>query len=298
VPQQEPAPEEPRPWRERHLYRLTGPGEAQIAGVCAGIAAYLNIDVTVIRLVVVLLTIVTGGGAAVGYIAMALLVPEANSPERRAAARGYGETAQEIMSRARANAGPALGSLGSALLRIWQGLLDVLHGVAIAVTWLLLATWAALVVWVLADGDGILQAFDPGTSNWLVALWLTCIAWVLVSFFLRIAIASGRDDEQDATPRRHRSRTLAIARDSVWFVTVVGALLAVFAIPAGHSKQLIGLDDGQGRVHLFDEVICVQDDQHEGSASERCRKGDDVVRWNQAAEWQEGPAQPAPVSSR
>jgi phage shock protein PspC (stress-responsive transcriptional regulator) len=264
--------EEPRSWRERRLYRLTGDGEGegQIAGVCAGIAAYLNVDVTVVRVLVVLLTVVTSGAVAIAYIAMALLVPEANSPERRAAVFGYGETAQEILSRARANAGPALASLGSLIIRLWRLVFDVLHVVAITATWVLLAAWAIAVVWVLADGANLLQAFDHGTSHWLVALWLTCIAWILVSITLRIAVASGRPDVEG----RRRSRTLAIARDSAWIVSIAVAALGVFAIPASTSHQLGGITDGHGRVRAFDETFCVDSTRTYGAPDPDCEPGD------------------------
>ncbi len=102
------------PPRERRLYRLTGDGEGMIAGVCAGIAAYLNVDVTVVRVVTVIAALVSLGAVLLVYGAMALIVPVASTPGERMAVRGYGESAKEVMSRASANAGPALASAGSA----------------------------------------------------------------------------------------------------------------------------------------------------------------------------------------
>ena len=49
-----------------------------IAGVCGGVAAYTGIDVTVVRLLLVLLTLIFGMGVAV-YVAAWLLVPNAGS---------------------------------------------------------------------------------------------------------------------------------------------------------------------------------------------------------------------------
>ena len=50
-----------------------------LAGVCAAIARYLNLDVTVVRVVYVLLTIFTAFcGAFVSFILM-LLIPEEKS---------------------------------------------------------------------------------------------------------------------------------------------------------------------------------------------------------------------------
>jgi len=47
-----------------------------IAGVCAGLGDYMNIDPTVIRLLFVLGFFLSGGGVLVAYLIMALIVPE------------------------------------------------------------------------------------------------------------------------------------------------------------------------------------------------------------------------------
>lgn len=82
----------------RRLYRIEE--GAMIAGVCNGIAAYLNTDPTFVRLAFVLLTIFWGTGVLI-YFVMALVVPEARSPEEKAAASGFPSTAQEFIRRAK-----------------------------------------------------------------------------------------------------------------------------------------------------------------------------------------------------
>jgi phage shock protein PspC (stress-responsive transcriptional regulator) len=82
----------------RRLYRIHE--GAMIAGVCNGIAAYVNIDPTLVRLGFVLLTIFWGTGVLV-YIVMAIILPEARSPEEKAAASGFPGTAQEFIQRAK-----------------------------------------------------------------------------------------------------------------------------------------------------------------------------------------------------
>ncbi|GAB4504815.1 MAG: hypothetical protein Fur0043_18090 [Anaerolineales bacterium] len=47
-----------------------------IAGVCAGLGEYLNMDPTVIRLLFVLGFFVTGPGILFAYLIMALIIPE------------------------------------------------------------------------------------------------------------------------------------------------------------------------------------------------------------------------------
>src|ERR1700690_552887 len=82
----------------RRLYRIHE--GAMIAGVCNGIAAHMNIDPTLVRLAFVLLTIFWGTGLLV-YVVMAFVVPEARSPEEKAAASGNPSTAQEFIRRAK-----------------------------------------------------------------------------------------------------------------------------------------------------------------------------------------------------
>jgi phage shock protein PspC (stress-responsive transcriptional regulator) len=91
-------PSEKRDGMPRRLYRIHE--GAMLAGVCNGIAAYVNIDPTLVRLAFVLLTMLWGTGLLV-YVVMAFMVPEAHSPEEKAAASGGPATAQEFIRRAK-----------------------------------------------------------------------------------------------------------------------------------------------------------------------------------------------------
>ena len=82
----------------RRLYRIHE--GAMIAGVCNGIAAHVNVDPTLVRLAFVILTMLWGTGLLV-YLVMAIVVPEARSPEEKAAASGDPSTAQEFIRRAK-----------------------------------------------------------------------------------------------------------------------------------------------------------------------------------------------------
>ncbi len=50
--------------------------DRMIAGVCAGLADYLNIDPTVVRLLFVLGFFLAGPGIAIAYLIMAIVTPE------------------------------------------------------------------------------------------------------------------------------------------------------------------------------------------------------------------------------
>ena len=58
---------------EKKLYRSRT--DKKICGVCGGLAKYLNMDATIVRVLMVLLTLFVGGGL-LAYIICALIIPE------------------------------------------------------------------------------------------------------------------------------------------------------------------------------------------------------------------------------
>jgi len=89
----------PRPDAPRRLYQIRE--GAMISGVCNGLAAYLNLDATIVRIAFVVLTLLTGGIWILAYIIMMFVVPYADTSEERAAAHGQPFNAQELVDRAK-----------------------------------------------------------------------------------------------------------------------------------------------------------------------------------------------------
>jgi phage shock protein PspC (stress-responsive transcriptional regulator) len=83
----------------RRLYKIEE--DEMVCGVCTGLAAYFNIDVTFVRIAFVLVFCIWGTGILV-YIVLAIVVPTADTAAKRAAAEGKPATAQEFIHRARA----------------------------------------------------------------------------------------------------------------------------------------------------------------------------------------------------
>ncbi len=92
-------PPPPPPVPVRRLYKV--PEGAMIAGVCNGLAAYLGIDVTIVRIAFVLLTFLSVGIAIPAYVILMIIVPTAHTTTEKAAAYGAPSTAQEFIRRAR-----------------------------------------------------------------------------------------------------------------------------------------------------------------------------------------------------
>jgi phage shock protein PspC (stress-responsive transcriptional regulator) len=84
----------------KRLYRLRE--DRMLLGVCSGLAAYLNVDVTLIRVLFVILAFITHGGFAFGYLLIGIFIPEADTPEQKAQAYGAAMvTANDLIRRAR-----------------------------------------------------------------------------------------------------------------------------------------------------------------------------------------------------
>jgi phage shock protein PspC (stress-responsive transcriptional regulator) len=65
----------------KRLYRSTK--DRMISGVCGGLAEYLDMDPTVVRLVAVLVTFATGvAPVLITYAVAACIVPEDTDPQR------------------------------------------------------------------------------------------------------------------------------------------------------------------------------------------------------------------------
>ena len=83
----------------RRLYRIID--GAMVGGVCNGLAAYFQVDVTLIRIVFAFTAIFTKGVGIFAYIVLMFVIPEASTPEARAAATGPPLNAKDVVDRVR-----------------------------------------------------------------------------------------------------------------------------------------------------------------------------------------------------
>ena len=85
----------------RRLYKIRE--GSMISGVCNGLATYFSIDVTLVRIIFVLLAIITQGAWILAYVVMMFVIPYATTPDERAAAQGLPFNAQEVIDQAKKN---------------------------------------------------------------------------------------------------------------------------------------------------------------------------------------------------
>jgi phage shock protein PspC (stress-responsive transcriptional regulator) len=86
----------------RRLYQISE--GAIVSGLCNGLAAYLHADVTIVRVIFVLLVLLSGGAALFAYLVLMFIVPYATTSEEHAAARGLPFNARALVERAKAKA--------------------------------------------------------------------------------------------------------------------------------------------------------------------------------------------------
>src|SRR5690606_26290084 len=79
--------------KEKRLFRDTD--NAQIAGVCQGIANFFNIDVVIIRIVWVLIFLFAGFGFLL-YVILWIVVPKANTSIDRLRMKGKPITVENV----------------------------------------------------------------------------------------------------------------------------------------------------------------------------------------------------------
>ena len=94
---QEEADEEPlrgQQKRKRRLYR--DPEQSILGGVCSGLAVYFNMDLAILRILVVLAFFLTSGGVLLVYLILWIAVPKAVNTSQRLEMRGQEVTVKNI----------------------------------------------------------------------------------------------------------------------------------------------------------------------------------------------------------
>jgi len=250
----------------KRLYTLRD--GAIIGGVANGLAAYFNIDVTIVRLLFVLLVFVSGGIWIVIYLLMMLVIPVAETPEQKAELRGERFSAQDVLDRAKKkyadvsskehwqkvadDTRPALSGVGDVLQKLVQ-VVAVIVGIGLAIAFgFLTATWISGLWW-LAFGHLHLTDQLSTISLWTVAIGATAAYFIaalpiagLAACFLKIGV--GRP----------------FGRQSMrWLAAVLGLWVIAVGVFAGTAIVTSGrINDYQsthGYINIDNHHICIND---------------------------------------
>lgn len=87
-------PDHPQQPLRKKLFR--DPQNSMLGGVCSGLAIYLNLDPTIVRLITVALFFLSASAVAIAYIILWIVVPEARTPWQKMQMRGEDTTVENI----------------------------------------------------------------------------------------------------------------------------------------------------------------------------------------------------------
>jgi phage shock protein PspC (stress-responsive transcriptional regulator) len=229
------------PLAGRRLFRDTGTGK--VAGVAAGLAAYFNIDVTLVR-VLLLAGLFAGGFTFVLYIILWVALPEAKTVSDKLRMRGDAVTLESFDSSARSNAfaadGPATTNrpVGAFVEDAARGLRPAVNfvGSAIRITAGILLTilgFGFLVALAIGLGAGI--GLLPHSQNIVLGdapahVMLNGVpTWGLLAGFLAFGIPSLSLLLSGLNLLfRHSimSRTVSLSLLGLWLLSLVGVAMA------------------------------------------------------------------------
>ena len=228
------------PLAGRRLFRDTG--SAKVAGVAAGLAAYFNVDVTLVR-VLMLVGLLAGGFTVPLYIILWIVLPEAKTVSDKLWMRGDAMTLESFDSSARSNAfsdapttnrpvgafveeaarslRPLVNFAGSAI-RIVAGVLLTLTGFGLLLA-LAIALGAGLGV--IPNSENIIAGDVPAH-----VLLNGVPGWGLLAGFLALGIPSLSLLLGGLNLLFHRAllpRTVSLSLLGLWLLSIVGLVAAV-----------------------------------------------------------------------
>ncbi len=215
---------------------------AIIGGVCNGIAAYFNVDVTVVRLITLVLAFVTSGAVVAAYLILMFLIPEAKTPEERAAAQGASFNSKALLDSARRKYAvlgdgehwhkvarenkPVLNSVGSAIRKVLRFAAGVVAAFGVvALLGIVVAGISA--IWSLLFNNNLygFVTLDPTISTSLFALLVGCALVVgAVPVFLVTIICL-----RYAKSGSIKQNIWAIVSALVLFAVALGVGIAIFS---------------------------------------------------------------------
>lgn len=256
----------------KRLYALRD--GAIICGVANGLAAYFNVDVTVIRLIFILLIFASSGFAILVYFILALVLPVAQTPEQKAELRGERFSAQVVLDRAKkkyAEIGtkehwqkvaeesqPALSGVGNALQRVASVVAIVIGAGLALLLGMLTAAWVS-VLWWLSFGHLHLVDQLSTISLWTVATGATAAYFIAALPLAALAMCFIRLGSN--RPFGKQSVRWFMATAGLW-VVAIGVAIGVAAVTSGRISDY---QSTHGYLTVDGHSLCINSNYCSGS---------------------------------
>jgi phage shock protein PspC (stress-responsive transcriptional regulator) len=232
----------------KRFYRL--PEGSQLGGVCAGVAAYFNLDVTIVRILAVLLFFLTQGFALVVYLIVWAVAPQATTAAERAALRGQGGTAAEIAVRVRTSAQPMLTTAGRQLRQVGAYARPVVRGVSAVLLGIVGLLYGLAISLQQRDSFNLFSGMSEAESWWLAQIWLLAGVWALAAPLVLIYRLSAKRSNR----RGKLSGPVVAFGACAW----IAATIVVVTVPLVQSADLrMLMTKAQGRVMVGGTHYCI-----------------------------------------
>lgn len=183
---------EPTTGAKKKAYR--NPNDKIVAGVCSGLAAYVNVDVLWMRIGFVLFTVVSNGFGILLYLILALIIPEAKTASQKLEMEGspvtletMSETFKEQMEEVREQHGSRVKEVLSWPFIALKRVVEAIVRFVVPTARVTLGVFLACVCLAAALGISILAPFAVLRSDALVGFSLPDI----VSPFVLYAVIAG-----------------------------------------------------------------------------------------------------------
>ncbi|MFI3323241.1 MAG: PspC domain-containing protein [Rikenellaceae bacterium] len=211
-PEGEPAPAEPAKKPRRRLYRNVD--DSSIGGVCSGVATFIGCNITLVRLIALLL-VFFGGASFWIYVILWLVLPAATTARQKLEMRGEPITASSIRDfynniataeERRTAMGSVMGFVGRVMMVIFKIILIcVIVALIVSLVGVIIGLFAMVV-----------------TCNWDENILVASMALMSVAVLLALGIYSLM---QVVNSRRVSGKTL-LAIVILWMVVSIGAASA------------------------------------------------------------------------
>lgn len=164
--------------KSRRFYR--DPESAILGGIAAGLAAYFNIDVTLIRIVLVALAFITSGTAVLIYILVWFVAPQAISASQRLEMQGEDVTVESIKTELNnaknyvesekfKQSATTVGEKFLDILRVFLKVIFGFVGAIVGIVGVVLVGALILLLFFIVFEPAVLNNFAPDlVSNWSI----------------------------------------------------------------------------------------------------------------------------------
>lgn len=225
----------------RRFYR--DPEGALLGGVAAGFAAYVNLDVTLVRILMILLVIIGFGWFIPIYLIIWLITPEAKNAAQRLEMQGEEPTLENIRNYVNsAQFRESAEKMGGRLWSVCRGLLKacfVLVGIVLLLVCIaaLVGTVAIVVMTLVTGGAAVADALIPFNGSKFIFITMV-ISFAFTVILPLAAITAGCIRLANDRPLRHGG-TWAWVGLALWVISVT-TLIVTYAM-SDSDLRLCGL---------------------------------------------------------